>query len=652
MISNSLGLIVLKLSAISLCLFFIIDPSHAQLCQGSLGDPIININFGNGVNPGGPLSAVTTSYQYTSTDCPGDGFYTVRNNTNNCFNNTWHSLNADHTGDANGYFMLVNASYQPGAFYLDTVRGLCGNTTYEFAAWVMNMLLPSACNSSGIQPNITFSIEKTDGTILQTFNTNNIPSSSTPSWKQYGLFFKTPPSVSDIVLRIVNNAPGGCGNDIALDDITFRPCGPQVSGTIDGQPVTSFDFCEGIQRSFSVTCIVSGGFNNPVFQWQSKNSATNVWTDIPFANTNLYNITFPKNISPGVYQVRLAIAESGNMNSLQCRIYSQPFSFTVNGNPVTSLTNNSPICEGSVLLLSATGGVQYQWSGPAGFTFQGSQLSINNVQLNQSGKYYVTVTNAAGCINKDSANVIINPAPYATTSFSNANICAGDSIQLIAAGGNSYQWIPSTGLSNINIADPMSSPFKTVTYNVIVSNQFNCKDTASINIIVNPRPRANAGPDKLIFKGQSVELSGSVNGPGNYIWSPSTNINDVHSLHPIVHPLSNQAYVLTLNSNVGCGSSSDTTLVKVFNGIFIPNAFSPNGDGVNDTWEIAGLGACPSFEVSVYSRWGELVFYTKDKVKGWNGTFKGNLLPNGVYPYTVKACFTKEVMTGFVVLLR
>jgi len=116
---------------------------YSQLCQGSLGDPIVNNTFGSGSNPGPPLTAATTTYQYVANDCPNDGFYTVRNNTSSCFGNTWHSFTSDHTGDPNGYFMLVNASVQPGAFYLDTVRGLCGNTTYEFAAWIMNLILPS-----------------------------------------------------------------------------------------------------------------------------------------------------------------------------------------------------------------------------------------------------------------------------------------------------------------------------------------------------------------------------------------------------------------------------------------------------------------------------------------------------------------------------
>src|SRR5882672_11607515 len=76
----------------------------AQLCQGSLGDPIVNITFGSGPNPGAPLAAATSAYSYVQSDCPEDGFYTVRSNTSSCFFNTWFDVGSDHTGNSNGYF--------------------------------------------------------------------------------------------------------------------------------------------------------------------------------------------------------------------------------------------------------------------------------------------------------------------------------------------------------------------------------------------------------------------------------------------------------------------------------------------------------------------------------------------------------------------
>ncbi|RYY68178.1 MAG: hypothetical protein EOO13_12995, partial [Chitinophagaceae bacterium] len=320
--------------------------SYSQLCTGSLGDPLINITFGKGTNPGPALAAAATGYQFVNNDCPGDGFYTVRNNTAACFGNTWHSLNADHTNDGNGYFMLVNASIQPSAFYVDTVRGLCGGSTYEFASWIMNVILSSSCNGNSNQPNLTFTIERTNGVVLQTYNSGNIPPTAAPIWKQYGFFFTTPAGVSDIVLRMVNNAPGGCGNDLALDDITFRPCGPQLIPAIAGQNTISSNLCEGIPASYTYSCTVSAGFNNPVFQWQQRFNS-GAWSDIIGAVASTYINNVPANKPIGLYEYRLTVAEAGNISSSQCRISSLPISLTINANPVPTALNSGPVCKGS-----------------------------------------------------------------------------------------------------------------------------------------------------------------------------------------------------------------------------------------------------------------------------------------------------------------
>jgi gliding motility-associated-like protein len=629
---------------------FVINFCSAQLCQGSLGDPIINTTFGNGANPGPPLAAATTTYQYVSNDCPNDGFYTVRNNTTSCFGNSWHSFTTDHTGNPNGYFMLVNASVQPSAFYLDTVRGLCGNTTYEFAAWIMNVILPASCNGNSNQPNLTFSIEKTDGTVLQTYNTGNIAPLSSPTWKQYGFFFTTPVAVTDIVLRIFNNAQGGCGNDLALDDITFRPCGPLLNPSITGIVSDTTSLCEGTAGSYTFTCSVSGGFNNPVHQWQERINNTS-WMDLP-GETNLsLSKTFPTNTPPGIYEYRLAVAEIGNLGSPQCRINSQPLRVIINSKPVTTATNNGPVCERTIVSLTATGGSQYQWTGPNGFTGSGSPLQLTNMQLNQAGKYYVTVTNAFGCSNKDSTIIVINPAPLASTSFANASICIGDSIQLLAAGGPPYNWIPPTGLSNATIFNPKASPTQTTVYSVIVTNALGCADTATSTITLTSLATVNAGPDKVILKGQRIQLSGVATGQGiSYSWSPPLYINDIYSAQPFVNPPADISYILTAVS--GCNTVADTMFVKVYNDIYIPNAFTPDGNGTNDTWNINALEAYPGFELFIFNRYGQLIFKTNTAPVAWDGTFKGKPCMNGVYTYVIKTGNYKEPIKGTVMIIR
>ena len=149
--------------------FFIgsLQEAAAQVCNGSLGDPIVNINFGHGINPGNPLHAATTSYSFTSTTCPNDGSYTIVSSTANCFSNSWHTIAEDHTpNDVNGYMMLVNASNNPGDFFVDTVKGLCANTKYELGAWIVNVILPTSCNNNSNRPNLIFNIETTTGAIL------------------------------------------------------------------------------------------------------------------------------------------------------------------------------------------------------------------------------------------------------------------------------------------------------------------------------------------------------------------------------------------------------------------------------------------------------------------------------------------------------
>jgi hypothetical protein len=129
-----------RICIVSVLLHFIFpDKMFAQLCQGSLVDPVVNITFGSGSNPGPPL-VNTTNYTYIASDCPNDGYYTIVHSTSNCFGGTWHSVPQDHTpGDINGYMMVVNASYNPGDFFVKTVDGLCPNTTYEFAALIYNL---------------------------------------------------------------------------------------------------------------------------------------------------------------------------------------------------------------------------------------------------------------------------------------------------------------------------------------------------------------------------------------------------------------------------------------------------------------------------------------------------------------------------------
>ncbi len=624
--------------------------ANAQICSGNLGDPIVNLNFGAGSNPGSPLPA--TNYTYVTTDCPVDGSYTVRSNTNNCFGNTWHSISSDHTGNANGYFMLINASVQPSAFYVDTVKGLCPNTTYEFAAWIMNVILPSACNGNANQPNITFSIEKTDGTILQTNTTGNIPSTASPIWVQKAFLFTTTNAVSDVVLRMVNNAPGGCGNDLALDDITFRPCGPSLTPTITNTASQNTDFCQGEIKSFTFTCTVSAGYINPVYQWQrSFNGST--FTDILGEKSTTLQVQYGAGSLVGNYRYRLQVSEAANFASVQCRVSSDPLTVTIKPAPMVTVSSNSPVCENGNIILNASGGSIYDWKGPGNFTSSSIQPTIQNAQQQNGGGYTVKVTDADGCYVSGATNVVVNAAPVAAISSAKDTICTGSSILLEATGGGQYEWFPTIFLNTPQQQTTLANPSNNITYNVVATNSVGCKDTASIEIIVVRPLIVNAGIDKVIVAGKTVQLTGSITGDIiGFKWSPNAFMMNETTLTPLVNPPTDYEYILTATAPNNCGIYSDTVQVKIINGIFIPNAFSPNGDGKNDTWNIPGLEAYPMHSLTIFNRFGQIVFQRNKTFEPWNGFFKGQLLPSGAYTYLINLNNGSPVLKGSFLMIK
>lgn len=634
------------LLSLAVCQFLL---SGAQLCTGSLGDPVIHITFGSGANPGPSLTAATTNYGYVANDCPADGFYTVRNSTANCFNSSWHNVPQDHTlNDANGYFMLVNASFQPGDFYVDTVRGLCGNTTYEFAAWVVNVLRTSACGSNGIDPNLTFRIESTTGTTLATYNTGDINEDAFPVWKQYGLFFKMPASATAVVVRITNNAPGGCGNDLGLDDITFRPCGPAVSASLDITGGTTAAVCEGDNTSFLLTGNYPGGYTNPAFQWQvSVNDGP--YTDIPGANANQY-LRMPTGI--GKYSYRLSAAEFENLASAKCRVASNIITIEVNALPVIQVPGIIQACLGTDVTLTASGGSTYSWTGPNGFASTQPQPVLSDVTANDAGTYSVTVTTDKGCSLSGSGQLQVNPLPQAVVSGASA-ICEGTSILLQASGGIKYTWTPARGLSSTSVPDPLASPADTTLYKVVVENQFGCKDSTEVQLNVWKKPTANAGPDKTTREGVAVMLTGTVSGTDvSYYWTPAAGLNDANLLNPQALLFEDARFTLNAVSNLGCGTSTDEVFVKVYKKVVIPNAFSPNGDGTNDLWLIPALQTYTNPEITVFNRYGQPVFQSKGYNTPWDGKYKGTPLPVSTYYYVIDLKIGEPPLGGWVVIVR
>ncbi|MGI8582890.1 MAG: gliding motility-associated C-terminal domain-containing protein [Chitinophagaceae bacterium] len=628
--------------------FSFLSKIFAQLCQGSLGDPVVNLTFGSGSDPGAALNSLT-NYTYLAADCPADGSYTIANKTINCFRFTWHSVFEDHTpGDISGYMMVVNASFNPGDFFVKTVDGLCPNTTYEFSAWILNILKPSSCGSAGIKPNITFTIETTAGTVLKSYKTGDIPAGNFPEWKQYGFFFSTTTGISSIVLRMTNNAPGGCGNDLLLDDITFRACGPLVTSDISGSP-DSVDVCAGDNSIFTLRANLSAGYNDPVFQWQLSTNNGVSWMDIAGATNTTY-VRLPVTTS-GIYLYRFSVSERSNMNISSCSIVSNIVAISVNKFPVVAASNRGS-CTGDTIFFNANDGILFSWTGPMNFTSSGQSPFIPGAMPGNSGTYYVKVTSDKGCISRDSTTVSLSIKPVVNAG-SDTEICEGMGIQLNSTGINitSYQWSPAFEISNANIPNPIALPKQTTLYIITVANN-KCKSSDSVMIVVNKNPKADAGPDKVIIDGQSVVLNGAAGGTDiTYTWTPPQYVTAPGTLTPSVMPPVNETYTLHVISKKGCGTATDNVFVKIYKKLFIPNAFTPNNDGINDTWHIETLYAYPNADVKVFNRYGQIVFYNHGTNKSWDGRFKGGLLTSGAYAYIIDLKNNSAVIRGVVFII-
>ncbi len=512
--------------------------THAQLCAGSLGDPVVHITFGAGTNPGPALG--NNNYNFQAEDCPDDGEYTVRNSTSSCFGNSWHSLSADHTGNANGYFMLINASFQPGDFYRQTVDGLCGNTTYEFAAWVVNVLRSFSCGGAGIKPNLSFSIETSSGAVLATYDTGDIPVSSGPEWKQYGMFFTTPPGTTSVVVRLRNNAPGGCGNDLALDDITFRPCGAKIDAVIEGVPSGKAEQCAGDETAYRLSATVTSIYIQPQYQWQESRDSGATWQDIAGATATTYTWT---PLPAGNYRYRMLIAEQGNIGSTACRVASLPLEVIVHPPPLINFAALAPFCPDAPLQLAASvdyfnGTGSFSWQLPPSVSLLYEERDSASFKLltasapaaaGFAGNYILTAASAQGCTATDTAVMQLLEQPVAALQLP-ALACAGTVVPLSGtasiSNGNiaSWQWTWANNTETTQNITPLFAEAGTYPISLVAKASNGCLSLpAEGQLVVKPKPVANFRMPEVCLADPFAQFqnASSVAGgePLNYKWN-------------------------------------------------------------------------------------------------------------------------------------
>ena len=630
-------------------LFCISILSKAQLCNNNLGDAIVNITFGNrhvSLPPG------TTTYDFSS-GCPKKGEYTLAGLIFGCGDHTWMTIAGDHTGDLNGNYMLVNAESTPGIIHADTARGLCGNTTYQYSAWICNVMQNFSCEGKSLLPDITFTVKTVAGNVLATYNTGDIPILTEKLWKQFGLSFQLPASENAVILSITINPKYGCGSAFAIDDITFKPCGPTIVATIDGKTEPA-NVCEDYTNPFILNATYTSGFIDPAVQWQSSLDSGKTWKDIPGATSATY--TIPRR-GLGVVLYRMAVAERSNINSINCRIISNVIYTSVNPIAEHHSPQNIIGCLGKDLSLpqSDPKALNILWNGPNGYSSILEKSIVPNIKYADTGLYTLQQNFYFGCVSLDTFYLKVYPA---TTISAQPvySVCEGKNVTLSASGDGTFLWTPSTGLSNNNIATPVASLHDSIQYKVIVTNSFGCRDSALVNVSVFRNPKVNAGIDKTIIRGDTLQLNGNVTGTAvNFLWSPSTFMNNSQLINPTVAPQQDIIYTLSAHSTLGCGDADASVKIKVFNDIYFPTGFTPNGDGKNDYFKVIAADGYKLIKFQIYNRWGGVVYNAKDFTTGWDGSYKGLPQPADVYTFCFEVISTKNkkiIRKGVITLIR
>lgn len=315
--------------------------------------------------------------------------------------------------------------------------------------------------------------------------------------------------------------------------------------------------------------------------------------------------------------------------------------------PVTALATPQAVCIGDPVTLLGGGALNYSWSG-------GVSNGISFVPT-ATATYVVTGTDAAACSGTASVTVTVNNDPIITVNPSSVLLCLGDSIQLNASGAVTYAWSPNASISSTSLSNPWVYPLGTSTYMVTGADAIGCTGTASVDITVVTEPKltvTKSGDVECNIK--TVQLAAS--GANNYTWEPATFLSNPNAA--VTNAFVNVPTTFVVTGTIGTCVVTDSIHVDVFNNdemsIYIPNAFSPNGDGNNDCLHIRNTAKFTEYYFAIYNRWGQKVFETDIPDDCWNGQFKNAPAELGSYYYFLKAetkC-GKIVKKGDITLLR
>lgn len=530
----------------------------------------------------------------------------------------WNASLASCTNVNQAGYMMVNANNVIGAtVWKQSGINIKTNTDYIFSVKITSL-------KTGNAAKLKFSINNT------IFSPDILAGSNTCSWNQFFIVWNSGNKTTATIALLNNNAVSG--SYFALDDISFgeyilRRDTIKLSmfPLIPHNPTKNVEICQ------DDSTILKTAYTN----------LNNLWN-----NGTTDSITTVKNA--GYYWVQSTNGACFNTDSFYVKL---------NAKPAISLSSNVSMCENTSAQLIVTGSntYTYNWSPVTALSNPNIQSPVANPLT--TTQYVVKATDLNGCKTFDTVLVDVKPKPVFSISPVNTGFCKGDSVLIkVSQNADTYQWL-GNNISSPTAASSVVKPITSSVYKVVVKSvACNLQDTLTANVDVYPNPVIKASKSNDIDCNQ---LSATLNATGgvSYLWYPSTGLSANNIANPVATIQSSRTYKVIGVSDKGCKDSA-TVNVQVLttgnNQFYLPDAFTPNGDGLNDCFGVKNWGFTTKFDMSIYNRYGQVIFKTTDATECWNGSFNGIPQPTGTYVYMISAetpC-GKTFKKGTVVLLR
>jgi gliding motility-associated-like protein len=305
------------------------------------------------------------------------------------------------------------------------------------------------------------------------------------------------------------------------------------------------------------------------------------------------------------------------------------------------------LCEGSEVQLQAAPGTAWQWLSSATLDNLAAQAPVASPL--DTAVYIVQVTNPCGT---GFDTVTVNVVHPALQAYGGGSMCRGDTLSAWATGASSYSWSPSLWADPSDQAFTILSPENTTLFEVTGVDAFNCVWTEEVTVSVYEEVDVEAGPDAYFNFPDSVMLYGNALGFDCYWW-PSVGLGCDSCEMTLASPTEPTVYHLAIVDDYGC-VNEDSVLVRPYYPVFVPNTFTPNGDGVNDVFLVSGQPQT-GFHLVIFDRWGIVVFESFDMKTPWTGdTGGGYFAPNDVYNWVLEfdSLDRRTKLIGHVVLVR